>query len=65
MVFPILILIIAFSYEAIKHYESTAKYNFQFGEDTPFFGFMMRNHPFVTIVDIVLSICIVYIAFRG
>ena len=62
-IFLLFILAAIFCYQALKHYEDTAKYNDKHGEDTPFFSFMFSNHPFASIGLIVFFFLLIYIGF--
>lgn len=49
MGFIILLAVVITGYQAVQHYNDVSRYNYQYGQETPFFSFMMKNHPFVTI----------------
>lgn len=45
----IILAVIVAGYQAVQHYNAVSRYNYQYGKETPFFSFMLKNHPFVTI----------------
>ena len=62
-VFVILAVILA-GYQAVQHYNNVSRYNYQHGKETPFFSFMLKNHPFVSIGAMIAFGLLIAMAFN-
>lgn len=61
----IILAVIVSGYQAIQHYNNVSNYNYtQRGEETPFFSFMLKNHPFVSIGSVILFGLLIVMAFN-
>lgn len=60
----IILAVIAAGYQAVKDYNNVANYNYKHGKETPFLGFMLKNHPLVSIGAVIAFCTLMAMAFN-
>lgn len=64
MEFIVILAMIAAGHNAVQHYNDVSSYNYQRGEKTPFFSFMLKNHFLVSIGSVIAFCLLIAMAFN-